>query len=109
MKYGNPNGRMRDNQEGSFLLIGKDFKWADQEDFNKNPLKYELFKTARIAVDIPSSPCLKIGDFVSVKYLHSVKNKAFNEQSMPVYKVVSPDFPDESSVLYACALKDFVL
>jgi len=85
------------------------FMLYDPKDFEKYPLKYKEFRTAVIAKDIPSSPHLKVGDVVSIAFNGLARNDAFGGVVMPVYSVRTPQRKEEESLLYACALKDFVL
>lgn len=84
------------------------------KDFLQNPGKYVLFRTARIAESIPSSPELSIGQYVSIEYFttrHN-KNSKFGDVDMPIY-LVSPherkETKSDAVMLYACALEEFVL
>lgn len=83
----------------------------DASDFARNPGKYELFKTARIATAIPSAPQFKVGQVVSIKFFTIVPNVAVKSKPMtPVYQV-STDHHNEAdfSHLFAQTLRDFTL
>lgn len=82
------------------------------EDFVQNPGKYALFRTARIAEAISSSPELAVGQIVRIKYFTSRLNKVRGDVEMPIYQVW-PDNNEDLKVspvmLYACALEGFTL
>ena len=83
-----------------------------QEDFEQNPGKYELFRTARIAEALYSMPELLPGTLVCIHYHTTRLNQARGKVEMPIYMVWTPDDEDLKShpaMLYACALKDFCL
>lgn len=83
-----------------------------QKDFERNPGKYILFRTARIAKVIPSSPELVVGQIVSIRYFATQLNKARGHVEMPVYEVWPDDNKDLNGypvMLYASALEGFAL
>jgi hypothetical protein len=82
------------------------------EDFVQNPGKYALFRTARIAEAISSSPELAVGQIVSIRYFATQLNKVRGDVDMPIYQV----WPDANEglkaapvMLYACAMEGFTL
>ena len=89
------------------------------DDFVRNPGKYLLFRSARIAEPIPSAPHLSVGDFVNVFYYSTCINKGGGESSpcnvdMPVYKVWrtpkdGEKVREEPVFLFACVLDEFLL
>ena len=82
------------------------------EDFQQNPGKYSLFRTARIAQEIPSSPEFAVGQVVNIRYFTTQINKVRNNVEMPVYEVwvgAADCLKTSPSMLYASALKDFCL
>ena len=90
------------------------------DDFVRNPGKYLLFRSARIAEPIPSAPHLSVGDFVNILYYTTSFNKGRGNQSspynvdMPVYKVWrtpkgGEKVREEPVFLFACALDEFLL
>lgn len=80
----------------------------DQSDFGKNPGKYRLFKTAKVVEEVPSAPELKIGEIYNISYYGTAVNTARAGAKMPIYKVWVND-KEESVLVYACVLGDFVL
>lgn len=81
----------------------------DPADFARNPGKYRLFKTARIAVPIPSRPDLQPGDFVAVRFFNTAYN-ALAKQHEPVYTVTKRGKDTTSScMLYANVLSGLSL
>lgn len=87
----------------------------DQADFERDPGRYYLYKTARIAVPIKSIPELKVGQFVAVRYFDTRKTMGVGGVEMPIYEVCATSFQDgndgngDHHYLYACTLKDFCL
>ena len=82
------------------------------EDFVRNPGKYLLFRSARIAEPLPWIPHLSVGDFVNVRYFTTAFNKGCGDVNMPLYKVwKTPKDGDkvQEECLFACALSDFLL
>lgn len=82
------------------------------DDYQRNPGKYALFRTARIAKPISSSLHLALGSVVRIRFHHVIPNCIRGTQEMPVYYVWpanAKDTADNASLLYACALGDFVL
>ena len=84
----------------------------DHRDFLDNPGKYVLFRTARIAEAISSSPELAVGQIVKIQYFTTRLNKVQGDVDMPIYQV----WPDANEglkaapfMLYACALEGFTL
>jgi hypothetical protein len=78
----------------------------DPKDFEANPGKYQLFKTAVIASDIfthNGEDDLKAGTHVAIQYFCTAKNCMYNRIE-PVYMLVGMD-----RTMYANTLKDFVL
>jgi len=83
-----------------------------QTDFEQNPGKYELFRTARIAEAVYSIPELAPGTIVSIRYHITRLNQARGKVEMPIYLVWPADneeLKSQPAMLYACALKDFCL
>lgn len=80
----------------------------DQADFGKNPGKYRLFKTARVVEEVKSAPNLKVGEIYNISYYCTAINKARGDVEMPIYKVWVND-KEESTLVYACVLGDFVM
>ena len=58
-------GSLRNPPEGVFVILPQPYS---HEDFVRNPGKYLLFRSARIAVPLPWIPHLSVGDFVNVRY-----------------------------------------
>ncbi len=84
----------------------------DHEDFTRNSGKYTLFRTARIAEPIASRPELPVGTFVYVKYYCLRNNAAFDDVTMPVYKVwtdTDERLKKSPALHFARDLGDFVL
>lgn len=79
----------------------------DQADFEKNPDKYKLFKTAKVVEEL-SAPELKVGEVLRISYYGTAVNKAKAGVEMPIYKVWAND-KEESTFVYACVLGDFVM
>lgn len=81
----------------------------DQNDFDRNPGKYALFKTARIAKQLqPSSP-FKVGEIVRLKHLANLNNLGTH---MPLYAVWAQGqelLNENSHQLFGVALGDFCL
>ncbi len=76
----------------------------DQTDFERNPDKYRLFKTARIAEALLAVDGYHVGRMVSIEYLDTRTNAAVaGHPVMPVYAV------DGKFYLFARALADFTL
>jgi hypothetical protein len=76
----------------------------DQTDFERNPGKYRLFKTARIAEAPLAEDGYHIGRIVSIEYTDAWTNAAVaGHPDMPVYAV------DGKFYLFARALADFAL
>lgn len=83
-----------------------------QADFEQNPGKYELYRTACIAESIASLPELPAGTIVSIRYHTTRLNQARGKVEMPIYLVWPADneeLKSQPAMLYACALKDFCL
>lgn len=81
----------------------------DQKDFTNNPLKYELFKTARIASHIfthNGEHDLVEGTPVAIQYLRTDFNSVYR-QDMPIYYVSTSNH--FHGCMYATTLADFVL
>jgi hypothetical protein len=75
-----------------------------QKDFDANPIKYRLFKTAVLAVNIPGTELTK-GQHVGIRYLDARINRAqAGDPIMPIYEVQGV-----THYLYAMALADFCL
>jgi hypothetical protein len=81
------------------------------DDFTQNPGKYVLFRTARIAETVSSTPSLTAGTLVSIQYYATQRNKVRGDVDMPVYLTWTDDadLKANPSMLYACALKGFCL
>lgn len=78
----------------------------DLKDFQANPGKYELFKTAQIAAHIFTNngeQDLAAGQYVGIKYRCSAFNRMYR-RTEPVYTIIGADRD-----LYANALMNFVL
>lgn len=80
----------------------------DPKDFERNPEKYKLFKTARIAETIKSASRLYEGRMVKIRHFDNKINVARGKATMPVYAVKTDD-DDEETYVYACALRDFCM
>jgi hypothetical protein len=78
-----------------------------------NPKKYSLFKTARLAVRVPTSPAFSVGEILRIKFLFTAKNKMQGNVEVPVYWVEpqhqTTGANKQPAMLYANALGDFVL
>ena len=75
-----------------------------QSDFDQNPGKYRLFKTARIAVNIPNSD-LHIGQDVAIRYLDARIDKSQPRDPLtPIFEVIGL-----KHYLFARSLADFCL
>lgn len=73
-----------------------------QSDFDQNPNKYKLFKTARIAVDVGD---LTIGQDVAIRYLDArIDRSQPRDPLTPIYEVVGL-----KHYVFARALGDFCL
>ncbi len=82
------------------------------EDYQRNPDKYTLFRTARIAEAIPGMPELGVGQVVNIRYFATRLNRTRGNFVMPVYQVWTDDFEQQKkmpALLYACCLEGFVL
>ena len=78
--------------------------YYSQSDYDENPLKYRLFKTAVLAVNIPCTELTK-GKHVGIRYLDARINRAqAGDPIMPIYEVEGV-----KHYLYAMALADFCL
>lgn len=83
-----------------------------QQDFEQNPGKYTLFRTARIAEPISSLPELAVGQLVYIRHFADQKNLGREGATMPIYSVWtehSEALKQSPAMLYACALHDFCL
>lgn len=82
-----------------------------QEDFELNPGKYRLFRTAEVAEPIRSSPHLSVGQVVGVSFHDIIHNVARDNLPMPVYRITTGGDEDGTAVtmLFACALTSFGL
>lgn len=75
-----------------------------QSDFDQNPGKYRLFKTARIAVNIPNSD-LHIGQYVAIQYLDArIDQSQPRDPLTPIFEVTGL-----KHYLFARSLADFCL
>ena len=75
-----------------------------QKDYEQNPGKYRLFRTAVLAVNIPGTDLQK-GQHVGIRFLDARVNRAHaGDPIMPIYEVEGL-----RHYLYAMALADFVL
>ena len=75
-----------------------------QSDFEQNPGKYRLFKTARVAVNIPGSS-LTIGQDVAIRYLDArIDRSQPRDPLTPIFEVVGL-----KHYLFARSLADFCL
>lgn len=79
----------------------------DPADFARDPGKYRLFKTARIAAPVPSSPHLYVGQYVLIRFFDVVYN-AKTQRNEPVFEVNANDAANPA-FLYALALCEFCL
>ena len=76
----------------------------DRSDFIANPKKYELFKTAEIAVNFPTLD-VKIGDVVAIEWFGNKPNAFWRDAPLePVYEVKGM-----THYVYASGLRNFVL
>ena len=78
----------------------------DAIDYQRNPGKYQMFRTAVIAKTVFTTPGEKLlteGDFVAVEYAGSARNQLFRREE-PLYRVVGTD-----RTLYGNCFRDFVL
>ena len=76
------------------------------QDYQQNPGKYELFRTAVIDKTVFTSPgeqLLTEGDFVGIEYAGKARNQLFRRDE-PLYRVKGTD-----RTLYGNCLRDFVL
>jgi hypothetical protein len=79
-------------------------RWYDQTDFERNPDKYRLFKTARIAEAPLAEDDYHVGRMVSIEYLDRRTDAVVaGSPVMPVYAV------DGKFYLFARALADLAL
>jgi len=84
----------------------------NQADYIQNPKKYAQFKTATIAKTVTSSPGMDEGVVVQIEFLADTKLKSTHGaiEHTPLYKAWLPGAEkSDYSVLYARALKNFVL
>jgi hypothetical protein len=73
-----------------------------QSDFDQNPNKYKLFKTARMAVNVDN---LTIGQDVSIRYLDArIDRSQPRDPLTPIFEVVGL-----KHYVFARALADFCL
>ena len=73
-----------------------------QSDFDQNPNKYKLFKTARMAVNVDN---LTIGQDVSIRYLDArIDRSQPRDPLTPIFEVVGL-----KHYVFARALSDFCL
>lgn len=77
----------------------------NQADFEANPDKYRLFRTARVMEPVASVPSVRIGEIIPVKYFEARVNQLRGNVAMPIYEVA--DRYGEAHYLYACVLGDF--
>lgn len=78
----------------------------DHKDFQANPKKYELFKTAVIATHCftnNGTDDLTEGQHVGISYFCTAKNCMYNRME-PIYRINGTD-----RTIYANTLRDFVL
>jgi hypothetical protein len=75
----------------------------EYSDYVANPGKYKLYKTARLAVDLPGTDYKK-GQYVSVRHFDDRPNAVFI--GSPVYPVYAVN---EDVYLFGNALENFVL
>jgi len=81
-------------------------------DYLANPKKYRLFKTARLAVRVPTLTVYSVGEILRIKFLFTAKNKMQGNVEVPVYWVEpqrQTGANNQPVMLYANALGDFVL
>lgn len=75
-----------------------------QSDFDQNLGKYRMFKTARIAVNIPGS-ALHIGQDVAIRYLDArIDRSQARDPLTPIFEVIGL-----KHYLFARSLADFCL
>ena len=80
----------------------------DQVDFERNPKKYQLFKTAKVATKIQSCPNLQVGQIVEIEYSGTANAFPFGvgrPVKMPIYLIKD----GHGSTLYGAALSHFCL
>ena len=78
----------------------------DPQDFQANPKKYELFRTAVVAANVfthNGEHDLREGQHVGIKYRCTARNQLYKRME-PIYSLTNHDHD-----LYASTLKDFVL
>ena len=75
----------------------------DIADFEANPSKYEMFRTAQIAVDYD---VFKRGEYVTIEWLYNADEPVLQNAIVPVYRV---RHGDTESHLYANAFMNMVL
>jgi len=78
----------------------------DQKDFELNPKKYELFKTAVVATNIFTHDGwddLRQGEIVAIRYAGEYNNPLYRRKE-PMYQI-----NDKKQFLYANYLSNFVL
>lgn len=78
-----------------------------QADFEANPGKYQLFRTARVMEPIESVTSVRVGETVAIEYFDARRNQFREKAIMPIYAVT--DRHGETHYLYACVLGDFCL
>ena len=80
----------------------------DLADFQANPRKYEMFRTARIATDQLMD--FDHGECVSIAYLFSAQEDCIQGSIVPVYEVISSKGGQVAvHYMYANAFSDFCL
>lgn len=83
-----------------------------QDDYERNPGKYRLFRTARIAEEIKSLPEFRVGALVSIRFYDARINAARGNATMPIFQAWTDDNEDlkaNPALVFACALGDFCL
>ena len=75
----------------------------EYQDYLTNPIKYRLFKTARLAVDLPCTS-LKSGDYVSLRFVDDRPNKVYLGNPVEPYYAINEDV-----YLFGHQLENFTL
>lgn len=83
-----------------------------QQEYERDPGKFELYRTARIASPIDSLLNVRVGHLVRIRFFAKRENKPLAQTVMPIYEVWADDDPQKQAwpvMLYGCALADFCL
>lgn len=79
----------------------------DSHDFERNPDKYALFRSARLCTPLTSSPDVQVGECLAISLFDVRPNPPMGAAAMPLYMATRSN--GDIHYLFACALADFTL